>query len=142
MFITGNCCTDECNAADYSNAIRIKLEAHLIKRALASVLAISAMILPGISLAADWTGLRKIVGIEAHATSTEVRLEGQASGNACTKITENGLSLTWANIPHDMQNRADLVALVMMAYASGREVNMYCADESQWAPVTMIKVEE
>ena len=94
------------------------------------------------SMATNWSGPRKIVAIETLSTKTEIRLEGQADVQACTKITENGVPLTWGSIPADAPNANAFLSIVLMAYSTGKKVNIYCDNAAPWSQINHIKIED
>ena len=100
------------------------------------------LVLSSSVLAAEWTEPRTILGIETTANDIQIRIEGHSSADACSKITENGVNLTFAKIPVEMGNRDALVSLVYMAYAAEKKINMYCDTVTSWSQVNHIKVED
>ena len=86
--------------------------------------------------ATGWTGQRNIVSLETHASGTEIRLEG--FGGACSQIVEGGVTLTVTIIRNTSQNKEQLMAVLMTAFATGKPVDIYCSDPAQGAPVDHI----
>ena len=90
--------------------------------------------------ASGWTGYRVILGLESTPSGLEVRLAG--FGGACTQTVEGGIEKTWARITVGQANEKHHTALLLMAYATGKKVDIYCASSAPWASLDNIRTEE
>jgi hypothetical protein len=117
-----------------NRATRIE-EHHMTRLAvLVAALLLSATATAG----AGWTGPRAILGLETYPGGTEIRLAG--SGSACTAITE-GVQKTWTRIETGQANSAQLMAVLMMAFAAGKTVNIHCPNAADWTALDRVVVE-
>lgn len=103
-----------------------------------SVFCFSVMLSGSCFAATGWTGAMKILELETHSSGTEIRLEGY--NNACTSVVESGAQKTWVKVGSSQSNKEQLMSVILMAFASGKNINVYCSDPSDWAELSNIKV--
>jgi hypothetical protein len=97
---------------------------------------IGLMISAHVTAATGWTGQRTILGLEFSSVAVEVRLSG--SGGACTSFVEGGIQKTWTKIDVGQANEKQLVAALMLAYASGRTIDVHCSSAADWTGLDRI----
>ena len=85
------------------------------------------------------TGPKTISGLEVTASGTEIRLSG--FNGACTSLIENNVHKTWVRIGVNDVNQAQFVSVLLMAFASGKQINVYCGSSADWTNANNIVVE-
>jgi hypothetical protein len=88
--------------------------------------------------ATGWTGPTTILELETHSDGTEIRLDGY--NNACTSVVESGVQKTWTKVGSSQGNKEQLMSVILMAFAAGKNINVYCSDPNDWAEISNIKV--
>jgi hypothetical protein len=85
---------------------------------------------------AGWSGPRTILGLEVSSVGVEIRLAG--SGVGCTAMNEGGVQKTWTKIDVGQANEKQLIAVLLTAYATGKEISVHCASATDWTSLDRI----
>jgi hypothetical protein len=104
-------------------------------------LAIALMLFASASATAatGWTGLRTILGLEIVPTGIEIRLDG--FGGACASVNENGIQKTWVKIETNQPNEKQYVVTVLMAFALGKRIAVYCPSDAAYPTLSNIVIQ-
>lgn len=89
--------------------------------------------------ATGWTGYRTILGLETHSSGIEIRLDGYSG--ACGSVNEGGVQKTWTKVETNQANEKQFVAILLMAFASGKRVSIYCASDAVWPTLSNVSVQ-
>lgn len=89
---------------------------------------------------ADGPGTAQFWIWKAPPSGLEVRLAG--FNGACTQTIEGGVQKAWTRIIVGQANEKHHTAVLLMAYATGKKVNIYCAGNEQWASLDSMRTEE
>jgi hypothetical protein len=88
--------------------------------------------------ASGWTGPRNILNLEFFSGGVEIRMTG--SGGGCTSFTESGIQKTWTKIETGQPNEKQLIAALLMAFAMGKTIDVYCPSPSDWTALSTLVV--
>jgi hypothetical protein len=97
-----------------------------------------AFVATSANAAAGWTGSRSLLSIETVPTGVEILLDG--FGGACGLIAANGVQNTWLKIEVGQANESQHIAVLLMAFATGKRVSVYCSSTATWPALANIIV--
>ena len=83
-----------------------------------------------------WTGSKKILSLETHKNGMELHLEGDTT--ACTNWVSGK---TWASLAMSNPNYQSMSAVAMMAFVTGKSINVYCKSAEDWSPADHLKID-
>jgi hypothetical protein len=92
----------------------------------------------GANAASGWTGPRTILGLEFYSGGVEIRVDGYGSG--CTTFSESGVQKTWTKIETNQANEKQLIAALLMAFTTGKQINVHCANPVDWTAMDRLVV--
>ena len=90
---------------------------------------------------AAWTGAKTILELETTPNATEVRLDEAGDTTCgCHHWQEGGINKIFAKITLNNPNKEQLMSLLLVAFASGKKVNIFCTPGEEWPELRYIKV--
>jgi hypothetical protein len=110
---------------------------HEMRRVLAFV--VTLVLSMSATAATGWTGYRTIVRLETVSTGIEVTLDGFSG--ACAPWSEAGVQYTWVKIETNQANEKQHIATLLMAFAAGKRVSVYCPSDGANPTLSNMRVQ-